>query len=182
MKTEENDQRWFRKYDEIPLYNRHQIINTLRWFLDYAGYKLVPEKPIGFMKPDIRAVRKNNKIKDEIIFVVREGVNDAVEGFRELAAAKCFRQNTIDYVLALPPVSEHYLIEFLIDKEEWFFPVKDHLFQLWLVNPEKEKVDCLIGWPRNEEFKHYFSNPNMVGFSGFIANKATKRLISDEFE
>ena len=173
---------WYREYDEKPLFQRHEVIKTLRGFLEYAGYNLLPEKPIGFMKPDILAKHKDEKKKDEIIFVAREKVSEAVEGFRELAAAKCFRQNSIDYVLALPPVSEHYLIEFLIEKEDWFFPIKDNLFQIWLVNPEKDKVDCLIGWPRNDDLRHYFSNPNLAGFSGFIANKATAKLIAEEFE
>ncbi len=173
MSNENTGKNWYRQYDEEPLFLKHEVIKTLHGFLDYAGYDVVPEKPVGFMKPDIAAVNKEGKVKDEIIFVVREGVNEAVEGFRELAAAKCFRQNNIDYVLALPPVSEHYLIEFLIEQEEWFYPIKDHLLQLWLVNPEKEKVDCLIGWPRNDDFKHYFSNPNLVGFSGYISKFLT---------
>lgn len=182
MHTDNTGERWHRKYDEEPLFRRNEIIKTLHGFLEYAGYNLLSDKSIGFMKPDITATHKEAQKKDEIIFVVREGVNEAVEGFRELAAAKCFRQNSIDYVLALPPVSEHYLIEFLIEKEEWFFPIKDHLFQIWLVNPEKDKVDCLIGWPRNDDLKHYFSNPNLAGFAGYIANKATDKLIAEEFE
>ena len=182
MTTGKTAENWFRVYNEVPLFQKHEVVKTLHGFLEYAGYDLLSEEPIGFMKPDIVAQRKEGKIKDRIIFVVRGGINEAVEGFRELAAAKCFRQNTLDYVLALPPVSEHYLIEFLIEKEEWFFPIKDHLFQLWLVNPEKEKVDCLLGWPRNDDLKHYFSNPNLVNFSGFISNKATGKLIAEEFE
>lgn len=182
MNTKNSGESWYRTYDETPFFKRREIIGTLRGFLEYADYILLPEKPVGFMKPDIVARHRDLKKKDEIIFVVRETVSEAVEGFRELAAAKCFRGNAIDYVLALPPVSEHYIIEFLIEKEDWFFPIKDNLFQIWLVNPEKDKVDCLIGWPRNEDMKHYFSNPNLVGFTSFIANKATEKMIAEEFE
>ena len=182
VKKENARQGWYRIYDEEPLYPREQVEKALRDFLIYAGYEVTPAEPIGFMKPDLVACRTEGKKRHELIFVIREGINQALEGLRELAAAKCFRKDTLDYVLALPPVSEHYLIEFLIEKEDWFFPIKDHLFQLWLVNPERETVDCLIGWPRDDDFKHYFSNPNLAGFATYISNKATEKIIEEEFE
>ena len=182
MKKEEPGQGWHRTYDEKPLFTREQVRSTLEEFLKYAGYRVVPPEPVGFMKPDLAASRASEKKRFDMIFVVREGINQAVAGLRELAAAKCFRKDTMDYVLVLPPVSEHYLIEFLIEKEDWFFPIKDHLFQLWLVNPEREKVDCLMGWPRDDDFKHYFANPNLAGFATYIANKATEKIIAEEFE
>ena len=173
---------WYRIYDEEPLYTREQVEKALRDFLAYAGYEITPAEPIGFMKPDLFASRTDGKKRHEMIFVVREGINQALEGLRELAAAKCFRKDTLDYVLALPPVSEHYLIEFLIEKEDWFFPIKDHLLQLWLVNPERETVDCLLGWPRDDDIKHYFSNPNLAGIATYISNKATDNIMLEEFD
>ncbi|MFC1823807.1 hypothetical protein ACFL9T_13945 [Thermodesulfobacteriota bacterium] len=182
MSVETANEGWHRIYEEEPFFSAEEVTGALKNFLDYAGYSLAPQKPIGFMKPDLIANRKTEKASYEIIFVVRNGVNEAVEGFRELAAAKCFRKDAPDYVLALPPVSEHFLIEFLIEQEEWFFPIKDHLLQIWLVNPEKEKVDCLIGWPRDNDFQHYFSDPNLARFATFISNKATDKMMAEEFE
>lgn len=173
---------WHRTYEEQPLFGREVVKETLRAFLTYAGYELGTEAPIGFMKPDLVARKTVGEKRYELIFVVREGINQAVEGLRDLAAAKCFRKDAPDYVLALPPVSEHHLIEFLIEKEDWFFPIKDHLLQLWLVNPERQTVDCLLGWPRDEEFKHYFSNPHLAGFATYIANKAADKIMAEEFE
>ncbi|MGW8322461.1 MAG: hypothetical protein ACWGSD_13000 [Thermodesulfobacteriota bacterium] len=182
VKKENAQQGWHRIYDETPLYTREQVEKALRDFLIYAGYEITPAEPIGFMKPDLVASRTHEKKRYEFIFVIREGINQALEGLRELAAAKCFRKDTLDYVLALPPVSEHYLIEFLIEKEDWFFPIKDHLLQLWLVNPKRETVDCLLGWPRDNDFKHYFSNPNLAGFATYISNKATDKIMKEEFD
>jgi len=182
MNQEDGKEKWYRSYDEETLFTGGQIVPALEKFLDYAGYKVVPSEPVGFMKPDLAARRQADKKRYEMIFVVREGLSQAVEGFRELAAAKCFRGNAIDYVLALPPVSEHYLIEFLIEQEDWFFPIKDHLLQLWLVNPEREKIDCLMGWPRDNDFKHYFANPNLAGFATYIGNKAAQKMMDEEFE
>lgn len=182
MKNETAKQSWHQVYEEEPLFTREQVEKALRDFLVYAGYEFLPDEPIGFMKPDLAACRTAGDKRFELIFAVREGINQAVEGLRDLAAAKCFRKDTLDYVLALPPVSEHYLIEFLIEKEDWFFPIKDHLLQLWLVNPERETVDCLLGWPRDGDFKHYFSNPNLAGFATYIANKAADKIMAEEFE
>jgi hypothetical protein len=182
MKNEKVEQGWHRIYEEEPLFTRERVEKTLRDFLLYAGYWVGPTEPVGFMMPDLAACRTTDKKRYEMIFVIREGINQAVEGFRELAAAKCFRKDALDYVLVLPPVSEHYLIEFLIEKEDWFFPIKDHLFQLWLVNPERETVDCLIGWPQDDDLKHYFSNPNLAGFATYIANKAADRIMREEFD
>ncbi len=172
---------WHRLYEEKPCFTRSDIRRTLARFLEYAGYELPEPRPVGFMMPDLVAVRSEGQRRFEVLFVLGEGINSAVRGFRELAAAKCFRKDSADYVLALPPVSEHYLIEFLIEKEEWFFPIKDQQLQLWLVNPEREKVDCLLGWPRDDRFRHYFSNPRLAGFAGYIANKATEKLLKEEF-
>lgn len=172
---------WHCLYDEKPVFTRSELKGTLENFLEYAGYELIEPRPVGFMMPDLWAVRTEDGRKFEVLFVLGEGMNSAVRGFRHLAAAKCFRKDSVDYVLALPPVSEHHLIEFLIEKEEWFFPIKDQQFQLWLVNPEREKVDCLLGWPRDDRFRHYFSNPRLAGFAGYIANKATEKLLKEEF-
>jgi len=172
---------WYRLYDEKPFFTRSDLKRTLSKFLEYAGYDLPQPVPVGFMMPDLVALRSEGNRRFEVLFVLGEGINSAVRGFRELAAAKCFRKDAADYVLALPPVSEHHLIEFLIEKEDWFFPIKDQQLQLWLVNPEREKVDCLLGWPRDDRFRHYFSNPRLAGFAGYIANKATEKLLKEEF-
>jgi len=173
---------WPCRYAEHPLFAREQVTGTLREFLGYAGYQVTDPQPVGFMKPDLAAHRAAGEKRYDMIFVVREGINGAVAGFRDLAAAKCFRKDALDYVLVLPPVSEHHLIEFLTEREDWYFPIKDQMFQLWLVNPERERVDCLLGWPRDQDFKHYFATPALAGFSGFIANKAARKIMQEEFE
>ncbi|HII06578.1 MAG TPA: hypothetical protein HA349_04490 [Methanotrichaceae archaeon] len=172
---------WHRLYPEESIFSRQEVKDALRSFLEGAGYKISLSAPIGFVMPNLVASREIESERREMIFVVGEGINDAVRGFRDLAAAKLFCGVDFDYVLVLPPVSEHFLIEFLIEKEDWFFPIKDQLFQLWLVNPEKETVDCLIGWPRDGTFKDHFSNPILAEFAGYIANKAGDKMMREEF-
>jgi hypothetical protein len=182
MSENRTQEGWHLRYPEEPRFTREQVAQTLGNFLAYAGYRVEPPQAAGFMMPDLTAIRVCPDRRYEMLFVIREGINQAVAGFRELAAARCFRKDAPDYVLALPPVSEHHLIEFLTEKEDWYFPIKDQMFQLWLVNPERDKVDCLIGWPRDDDFRHYFATPTLAGFSGYIANKAARKIMSEEFE
>lgn len=172
---------WHRLYPEESIFSRQEVKDALRIFLEGAGYQVSQSQPIGFVMPDLVASREIEGVRREMIFVVVEGINDAVRGFRHLAAAKLFCGDALDYVLVLPPVSEHFLIEFLIEREDWFFPIKDQLFQLWLVNPEKETVDCLIGWPRDGGFKDHFSNPVLAEFAAYIANKAGEKMMREDF-
>jgi len=150
-------------------------------FLGRVGYKLKESRPIGFVKPDIHAIRKVNERDYEIVAVVKEALDGAVEGFRDLAAARSFLKDAPDYVLVLPPVSEHGLIEFLIEKEEWYFDIKRQEFMIWLVNPKRGTTDCIIGWPKDNDFKAYFSNPELAGFDSFIGQRASRKIVEEEF-
>ncbi len=172
---------WHRLYPEEPIPSRQEVGETLRRFLEGAGYNVSRSSPIGFVMPDLVASREIEGVHHEMVFVIGAGINDAVRGFRDLAAARLFRGGDLDYVLVLPPVSEHFLIEFLIEKEDWFFPIKDQLFQLWLVNPERKTVNCLIGWPRDGTFRDHFSNPILAEFAAYIANKAGEKMMKEEF-
>jgi len=148
-------------------------------FLKYAGYTILEPKYIGFTLPDIHVKKKEGKEKYEIIGVVKKDLSQAMEGFRELAAVRCVLGNKVDYALILPPVSEYFFLAFLIREEEWWFTVKDHSFMMWLVNPEREKVDCLVGWPKDKKFENYFSLSSSA--DGMIAQEASQKMIDEEF-
>ena len=146
-------------------------------FLDYVGYTILDPKYIGFTLPDIHVEKKDGKKKYEIVGVIKKDMSEAMEGFRELAAAKCVLGNKVDYALILPPVSEYFFLAFLIREEEWWFTVKDHAFMMWLVNPERDKVDCLVGWPRDKKFGDYFSLT--ASADGIISQEASRKMGDD---
>ena len=85
MSEETQNEGWHRLYDEEPLFSRDDVLKALRDFLEYAGYKETASKPVGFMKPDVTAWKVTEGKRSEMIFVVRDGINGAVEGFRQLA-------------------------------------------------------------------------------------------------
>ncbi|MHC1566682.1 MAG: hypothetical protein ACXQT5_04780 [Candidatus Syntropharchaeia archaeon] len=162
------------------------IKETVEKFLEYVGYEVKTPGYIGFVKPEIHAVRKEDNKKYEIVGVIKEGLEagkeKAVEGFRDLCAAKLILGDEVDYVLILPPTSEHLMIEFLVEKEDWYYPIKNQGFMWWIVNPERETVSSILGWPRDEKFIDYFANPDITAFDALIGRKAAQKMLQEEFE
>lgn len=148
-------------------------------FFEYVGYSILEPKYIGFTLPDIYVQRKEGNKKYEMIGVIKKDLSQALEGYRELAAAKCVLGKKVDYILILPPVSEYFTLAFLIREEDWWFTIKDHTFMMWLVNPERSKVDCLVGWPMDSIFKDYFGA--MSGLDSMLSQEAAKRMMDEEF-
>ena len=149
-------------------------------FLKYAGYTILEPKYMGFTRPDIHVTRKEGNKKHEIVGVIKKDLSLALEGYRELAAAKCSMGNKeVDYALILPPVSEYFTLAFLIREEEWWYTIKDHSFMMWLANPEREKVDCLVGWPSDDIFNDFFGA--IRGLDGVLSREAAKKMMDEEF-
>ncbi|MDF2956579.1 MAG: hypothetical protein OD814_000201 [Candidatus Alkanophagales archaeon MCA70_species_1] len=160
-------------------------------FLEYVGYELKPSETVGFVRPDVRATRSDEEKQKtyELVAVVKPGLESGkeqvLEGFRDLSAMKAFlgggtSEHVVDYAMILPPTSERLMIAFLIDEEEWYFPIKEQGFMIWLVNPERETVNCIIGWPSDEKFKYYFEHPDVSAFDALIGRKATEKLLEEE--
>lgn len=161
-----------------------EVKNCLTKFLEYAGYREKSEADIGFVKPDIYAERRDRNKKYEIVGVVREGLEAGEEGvlsgLKDLCAVKCFLGAEADYVLALPPTSERLMIAFLIEEKDWYFPIKDQELMIWLVNPKKETVNSIIGWPIDETFRDFFENPDTITFDALIGRQAAQKMVEEE--
>jgi len=166
-------------YEEEVKFQKEEIKKGVEDFLKYVGYTIMKPKYIGFTLPDIHVQRKEDTKKHEIVGVIKKDMSEAMEGFRELAAAKCVLGDKVDYALILPPVSEFFFLAFLIRDEEWWHTVKNHSFMMWLVNPEREKVDCLVGWPRDKKFGDYFSLT--MSADGIIGREAAKKMDSEDY-
>ena len=160
-------------------FTREEVKKGVEDFLKYVGYTVLEPKYIGFTLPDIHVKRKEGKREYEIVGVIRRDISQALDGYRALAAARSVLGKKVDYTLILPPVSEYFTLAFLIREEEWWFTIKDHSFMMWLVNPEREKVDCITGWPRDKKFKDYFSLTTSA--DGIISQEAAQKMTDDDF-
>ncbi|MFH2013158.1 MAG: hypothetical protein ABIJ37_10770 [Pseudomonadota bacterium] len=166
-------------YEEEVKFTKEEVKKGVEDFLEYVGYTIMEPKYIGFTLPDIHVQKKEETKKHEIVGVIKKDLSEAMEGFRELAAARNVLGNKVDYALILPPVSEYFFLAFLIREEEWWYTIKDHSFMMWLVNPEREKVDCLVGWPRDKKFGDYFSLS--MTLDGLISQEAGKKMAEEDY-
>ena len=160
-------------------FTREEVKKGVEDFLKYVGYTVLEPKYIGFTLPDIHVKRKEGKREYEIVGVIRRDISQALDGYRALAAARSVLGKKVDYTLILPPVSEYFTLAFLIREEEWWFTIKDHSFMMWLVNPQRDKVDCVTGWPSDNIFKDYFGA--MSGLDAMISREAAQKMGDEDF-
>jgi hypothetical protein len=171
----------FRHY----VFDPPEVLAEAKRLLQKVGYELKPAVYIGLVQPDFRAKRKVEERTYEIVGIVRENIEQAVEALIRLAAIKAVRRD-IDCILVLPPINEYLLIEFLMEeKGRWFFGMKDAGLTVWFCNPEEHTTMCAIGAPSDLDFHKYF-HMSGIGFDGYIAARAPhlikERLLAEEEE
>ncbi len=113
----------FRHY----VFDASEVLAEAQRLLQQVGYELKPTCYIGLVQHDFRAKRKTENGTFEIVGIVRENIDQAVEGLTQLAAIRAVKQEA-DCVLVLPPINEYLLIEFLMEeKGRWYFGMKAHV-------------------------------------------------------
>ncbi|MCX5999528.1 MAG: hypothetical protein NTU41_08060 [Chloroflexi bacterium] len=154
-------------------------------FLRQAGYETKPTAYVGLVQPDFRARRKTDGAIYEILGLVRDKFDQAVEALTRLAAMRTVKPDA-DCVLVLPPINEYLLIEFLMEEEgRWYFGMKDARLTMWFCNPEDKTTMCVIGGPRDRDIeKHFFLGG--VSFDSYMATRGAHlmqaRLLAEEEE
>lgn len=154
-------------------------------FLSQAGYELRPPGYIGLVQPDFRAKRKAEGRTYELVGLVRESLDQAVDALVKLAAMKAVRHD-LDCVLVLPPANEYLLIEFLTEeKGRWYFGMKDARLIVWFCNPDNHTTICVIGAPSDKGFQKHFYMSKM-SFDDYMSIRAShliqERLLAEEEE
>lgn len=162
------------------VFSREAVLAGTEKFLKYVGYQLQTPGSIGFVQPDLHAKRPEGKKAHEVVAVVRASLEQAVEGYAQLAAIRASLGESADYALVLPPVNEFLLIQFLTnDKGRWFYEIKKLQFMMWLCNPDQEAMWCIVGGPRDRLFEHYFVYADQA-IDPYIAMRLSKELMEDE--
>ena len=155
-------------------------------FVQYAGYQLLTPTYMGFVKSDLHAKRQTEKATYELVGVVRLKMEEAVEGYSRLAAAKAAYGDGPDYVLILPPIPEYFLLEwFYEERGRWFFELRREQFMMWLCNPERETTVCISGAPRDRQFNQYFAQMGRLttgSWDAGITRRLSELLLREEIE
>ena len=143
-----------------------EVLEGVRHFLGYVGYKLLSPPSVNPVKPEFYAGRCDYKVTG----VVRHSVKEIADGLADLRKIKNVMGDVVDYVLALPPVHELWLHEFFASREgiKWFSTIRDERLLIWLCNPEKELVSSLFNSPRDKRFQDYFGPYSNLELMGMI--------------
>jgi hypothetical protein len=135
-----------------------EIEQQVKQLLQDIGYELQSKSHIGFVQPDFYAKRREGEKSYPIVGLVRQNLDEAVDGYAKLAAMKTILGKDIDYVLALPPMNEYLLLEFLTgDKGRWFNEIQRQRFMMWLCNPDHDLIWCILGGTRDKHLEKYFA-------------------------
>ena len=147
-----------------------EVLEWVGRFLQDAGYELLPTSYVGFVRPDFHARRKTEKKGYEIVGIVCQHFDAALEGLTRLSAARAALGDDADYVLVLPPVSEFLMLEFFRSEDgRWFREIKHQQLMVWLANPAEEFVWCIIGGPLDRSLEGYFAFGMVSGMDGLLA-------------
>ena len=157
-----------------------ELLAEAKRFLEYVGYELEPASPIGSVCPDFRARRQTERTTYEIVGVVGRHLDAVPDACARLRQVKAVLGEAADYVIVLPPVNEHLIIEFFTeDRGKHYFELKQDDIALWLCNPDAQTMWCAIGGCRDKRFDNYFVLGKFpMGFDQII----TLRLGPEEWD
>ena len=140
-------------------FSNEEVLKEIKHFLMFVGYELdEPNKSNELaVKPDFYAKRKESDITYEIAGMVRHDINEIIDGMTPLDTMKNQLGKKIDYVIATPPISERYLIDFMYeDNFKWYQKLLNENYLLWVCNPDERSVWCPFGAPRDKQIHDFF--------------------------
>lgn len=141
-------------------FSTEQVLGEVKRFLEYVGYEIVGEPTASnelVVKPDFYAIRKESNTTHRIAGIVRRDMREAASGIAPLDKIKNDLGEKVDYVLALPPINERYLIDFMCEEDyRWFKKIEKERYMIWLCNPDENSVWSAFGAPRDRLINEYF--------------------------
>ncbi len=138
-------------------FSAQEVLDGVRQFLQYAGYEIKPPSLIGSEKPDFYA---NCQVGDTIytfVGIVGTDLESVIKNIDKLRTMKSVLGDDAECVLALPPISEFHLINFLSEAGGKHYTEfdREHIM-LWLCYPSEETIWCFIGTVRDQRLYEYF--------------------------
>lgn len=151
-------------------------------FLSQAGYHSKVKKYVGLVEPDFRAGRASGSSAFEVMGMIRQNLDEALDALIRLAAMKAANRDA-DCVLVLPPINEYQLIEWLTDNDaRWYFGIHDSRLLLWFCNPGNHSTICFVGSPSDAQFRKHFYMMDVMSFDRRAPLLFRNRLLADEEE
>ena len=140
-------------------FSKEKVGAEIKRFFLFVGYKLIEAHSLGYLtvKPDFFASREESGSSYKLAGVVRHDLSELVEGLEELNTLKKELGEEIEYFIALPPVSERHMNDFISDNNYyWYKKLYEYKYMLWLCNPDEMSVWCPFGAPSDKLLLEYF--------------------------
>ncbi|MFC2028066.1 hypothetical protein ACFLU3_05215 [Chloroflexota bacterium] len=138
-------------------FSEQEILDGVMQFLQYAGYQIKSPSLIGSENPDFYASRQVGDTMYTFVGIVGIDLESVMANIDRLKRMKSSLGDDAEYVLALPPISEFHLINFLSKAGGKHYSEfdREHI-TLWLCYPNEETVWCFIGTARDQRLYEYF--------------------------
>jgi len=140
-----------------------EVTDQVKAFLEHVNYIIEePEIPKEFMgKPDFYGKREQDKTY-EICGLTKQGLKDIPRAITHLWTLKRQLGHEVNYVIALPLVSEKDLAALLAaDKNKLLKKVKRDNFVIWLCDPEAKSIVSVHGTPQDDIFSKHIQSKEL---------------------
>jgi len=165
---------------DMESFDLNEHLDNVGNFLTKAGYTLRDPEYVGFVLPHVWAEKVVGEKKYTIFSVIKASLDEALDGFRDLTSMKHKMGKDCDYLLILPTVSEYLMIEFLTTGRAWYYDIKREAFLVWISEVNKHSMTSILGWPLDDGFKEWFSNPGVAGFDGYVGQIMNRKMLEEE--
>ena len=152
-------------------FSNEEVLEGVEYFLRYVGYTLEKKKEQWENKPDFCSKRKEGGMTYEILGLVMHSMKEVADGVDQLGKMKRELGEKMEYVIALPPVQEHYLIDHMMaDDYKLYKDLRENAFIVWICNPGEKSVWCPQGALRDKRFGEYYKVRFGGDLMGMLAN------------
>ena len=151
-------------------FSNEEVLETAKYFLRYVGYTLEGREHWD-NEPVFYAKRREGETNYEILGLVRHSMKEVADGVAQLLKIKRELGEKTEYVIALPPVQERHLIDYMrADDQKLYRDLRENAFSIWICNPHEKSVWCPQGVLRDKRFTEYFKVKFGGDFLGMLAN------------
>lgn len=151
-------------------FSNEEVLEAAKFFLRYVGY-ILEEKGQWKNEPVFYGKRSEGAVTYEIMGLVRHSMKEVADGVAQLVKMKGELGEKIEYVIALPPVQERHLIDYMrADDYKLYKDLRGNALAVWICNPQEKSVWCPQGALKDKRFAEYYKVRFGGDLMGMLAN------------
>jgi len=154
-------------------FSKKEVYEEIKRYLLYVGYKLSePASKDDFkVLPDVYAKREEPDKTFEIVVMIKHSLQEIIDEMEDLDSIKSRLGKHVNYTIAIPPVHEHFVINFLLeDNYKWYKKLQKEQYMIWICNPEEKISWCAFGSPTDRKILDFFKFKDFTNLYFHIPN------------